>query len=377
MHIGIARPGYHNERKFKPSMQTNYINYDILIDKLLESGHQITSISFGERYGGDRWFNPWKPLNDEYFIPDEFRTKTQQSVTWAVQDFLTDEMKLLDNLDALIMPFYSFFGNREIYFPLVYACATLGVKLIIWDTDANYIGEVGVRYNDYDIFEAANKTWCNHVYINDDHVDIHVIDNLDMTVLSPALEDINYTTYFPFFHIFEEWLPYEPNKKKFDVVYAGSSYRRRGLFHYYFDTLLYRVGLWGNYSTKDLSALEHSSVDIYRGHVRRHAVQSCLNSGKICVQIARDFYNKIGHVTPRVYETVMSGTVLLVDDSLKHGEKVVGEKYVVRSPEEVLKFVSSSDSYLMDCYEEQLNAPFIKESTPDKALERLLIVLEN
>jgi len=361
MKLAIARPGYFTEKRFEPSMQTNWMNYDLLTVALKKYGIDVTTIGFSDRFGADRVISI-TGLGDVVHDPKHYRTKTQQSVTSSIM--LEENDDLLDGVDFLLMPYYTFFEERCHYYTLAYLAAERDIPLFIWDTDANFIGQAGVANYHYTIRQARDRVFKDPVYVNPDIIDISVIDDLQLHVLSPALDAPVYITYFPFFHIFGRRLSWGEYAKAHDVVYAGSQYQREDAFLRYYNTHKYEISVVGKYK-KEFMEKWGLSKTAYAGHLGRKHVQRFLASGKVCVHIARDFYCKIGHVTPRVYEVVDSGTLLLVDGSLKYANRIVGDRYVVNSVEDVLYWVNRPDGALEREWKIQSESPFIIDATVD------------
>lgn len=357
MNLALARPGYFNEKRFEPSMQTNWINYDLLCRKLQKRNISIQTIGFMKTCGADRVM---EVKGFDKIQPDlqTYRTKTQQMITASILHEANDG--ILEGAEALLMPFYTFFEERCYYYALVYLAAEAGIPVFLWDTDANFINQVSGSGAHFSIREARDKVFKDPVYVNPKKVAIDMIDDLNLTVLSPALCGPSYLTYFPFFHIFNRRLRYEPKAKQFDAVYAGSEYQRENLLLHYYDSDLYSVALCGKYSEKFRK--EWSNQSVFQGHIQRMDVQHFLHRGKVCVHIARNIYNKIGHVTPRVYEVVDSGTLLLVDCDLNGGDCIVGKEYVVAEQKDIRKWTRLHPNDFAYHTEKQKNSEFIRNA---------------
>lgn len=361
MKLAVARPGYFDERRFAPSMQTNWINYDLLLGVLEDYFDvSVVTIGFKKDCGADRWLKIHS-FGDIEHDENVYRTKTQQATTTSIMDPAND--RLLDGVDALLMPYYTFFDNRCYYYTLAYLACEAGIPLMLWDTDANFISQVGLTYSDLSVEDAAERVFANPVYVNEDEIDISMARSLDLRVLTPALDWPDYTHYFPFFPIFGEYRRYRGEDKEYDVVYAGSQYQREEAFLRYYNTDRYSVGVVGKYSKKFRQQWAQYE-DVYQGHIPRTDVQDFLTRGASCVHIARKLYNKIGHITPRVYEVISAGTVLLVHGELSHCEEIVGKQFVVNDAEEVEAWVSKSDEVLAEFHEEQAHSPFISKASP-------------
>lgn len=378
MNIGIARPGNFNDKRFQPSMQTNTYNYDLLTREWEKMGHTTTTIGFTHSCGADRLHVIPDYAGIEY-DPTFFRTKTQQLISDLTVELLEDRDDLFDGIDVLIMPFYTFRAERGHYYPFAYLCAKKNIPLVVWDTDANFVGQYGYGSLDAGIDDVVVKIFCDPTYLHPEEVDYDIIYPLNLTVLSAALETPSYANYFPFFPLFEKSYNYDPEDKIYDLVYAGSNYRREGTFKYYYDVdpkLYYTVALYGKWDEEKI----YSSFDwppFYGGHIPRMHVQDALVEGIACVQIARDSYNKIGHITPRVFEVVQSGAILLMDYLILHSEQVVGEKYVVKTPEDVAEFLDgSSEEQLAEYWQEQYEILIAHNPGPEGAAKRFFQILE-
>jgi len=372
MKIAIARPGYFNDNRYKPSMQTNWMNYDLLSSELKKLGVKITTIGFNKRSGAFRSLNI-RGLGDIQFSKKRYRTKTQQAVTSSIA--LESNGSLLDGVDALLMPYYTFFEERCYYYTLAYQAASYSIPLIIWDTDANFIGQVAGTGSHFSIEQARNKVFKDPVYVNDNIVYTDIIDDLKMAVLSPALVGPKFVTYFPFFHIFGRNLSFEPKHKIYDTVYAGSEYQRESLLMKYYSTGLYSSRLCGKFSKKFIDRWRDWE-SVYHGHISRKFVQNFLWNGKVCIHIARNAYNRIGHITPRVYEVVDSGTLLLIDSGLQGGDQVVGKEFIVSSAYEVADWIHLGNNTLRQYWEEQREAPFIIDASVEKRAEQLVRLIK-
>ena len=142
-------------------------------------------------------------------------------------------------------------------------------------------------------------------------------------------------------HGFFDWKYKRPVrvKHKYDVVYVGSTGNRSKHFHKWYGELEghFSVDVWGN---KQSDKLKESMRWVnWHEAVNPNSVPDVLNSGRVCIQSARDLYRRLTWQTFRIGEVIMAGSILISPSDVLRIERFIGPEFTFETPDQMLSLV--------------------------------------
>ena len=190
----------------------------------------------------------------------------------------------------------------------------------------NSVSSKGFSYQERDI----NITRDDIVYISQPR-------KIDDT-LSTARKYVNISKciHFPFekFPLLSgEYLPFNENPK-YDLLYGGTfrgGSRELDMIKFYFGYSNYKVTMFGNIEKNNFNQnkiLGLSDPD-FEGPVKYSDFIYKMNESRATVIIGDNIYKELDDLAQRIYESLLSGTVVLIDSSYDHNKRVFSNDELV------------------------------------------------
>lgn len=307
-----------------------------IISKLIERGHDVLFLGPRRKQSHESilFFDFYK--NFVKHFKDKKSTKITME-TFSCELFPQIDVLFVEtNAMGLISPYMttliSYYHNK-------------GVRILIWDED-----------NLYSNFKSKLK--------------ILNLDINEIMILSPystIKNKLQKIIYYPY-NVEKE----KPPIKGYGICYIGNDYRRRKQLKHFYNTTL--ADIYGNFEDEEFKS---SMKCRFNGSITPGLVHETINKYLISIQIVRTDYANIGLMTQRINEVLESGTVLLLDSSIKDCKNIVEDKFIVSGSGDVSNVYNWLDNLDSEDYKEIVNSQrdfYQRKSTKYKDI---LDIIEN
>ncbi len=237
-------------------------------------------------------------------------------------------------------------------------------KRLLLDPDGKYLPPIKADYDSNHENSSSYEFWKD------------LYDSLSQKILQPRLIPSDNPKIIPFLYFGvdnNKTDNLEHIEKEYDLMYLGNNWYRWEDIVKLTETVepirnkIKKFALIGQYwdesTMKNFERATRSDVGFLSSHnvqIRKSAgfgkVESTMSSGKLNPILVRPILNKLGFVTPRMFETFFANTVPLIPDYFTHADALYGSginqlKFSFSSPVDISNIYDSYEKNLVFSHE--------------------------
>lgn len=252
-----------------------------------------------------------------------------------------EDVEDINSYDKLVMVngAINFFGGKEN--PII----TKNYRLLAkWEKEIYYLF-TDIRLPFKQLWPAIEKRGWGYkkddVWVDNDIIIISQGSDLDKTKKAHKDEDYEYV-YFPIEQYYLYLMGDEyatPTEKKHDLVYGGSyrsGAREDKMIEYLFDITDYDVNFFGNIREKQFKNATYFSAPTFDKKVKMDEVRDKISEG-VATLIIGDKKYEDNFITLRVWETMTSDAIMLIDKDFDSEQKIMQDDfYYVENKQDII-----------------------------------------